>query len=179
MKVSKRQLRKLIREQVEIVVTEDTGSLLRDTLVPYLASLRALHLWFHSAHNLTKGTGFAGDHTELYGNIYVDLQDHFDAAVEKAIGLTQDESVGCPILLVGKAFELIKQYASPSGATAHDIAQTALNMLQGHSDLLADVFYSLEGVNALPLGLNDFLMSSANTYETYTYLLQQRLKEGQ
>lgn len=146
-------------------------------LVPYLASLRALQLWFHSAHNLTKGTGFAGDHTELYGKIYVELQDNYDAAVEKAIGLSGDEQVACPVLITGGALEVLGQHMSPSGASSLDIAKAALGLLNAHVELLTYTFYSLEDGGTLPLGLNDFLMSSANDYETYMYMLQQRVKE--
>ena len=42
---------------------------LKGYLVNYVGSLRALQLWFHSAHVLAKGTGFAGDHVDLYGRM--------------------------------------------------------------------------------------------------------------
>ena len=38
---------------------------LENYLVNYVGSLRAIQLWFHSAHILAKGTGFAGDHVNL------------------------------------------------------------------------------------------------------------------
>jgi len=40
---------------------EDVASALEETMMQWAAYLRALHLWFHGAHNLAKGTGFAGD----------------------------------------------------------------------------------------------------------------------
>ena len=50
-------------------------------LVNYVGSLRALQLWFHSAHILAKGTGFAGDHVNLYGRIYSELTEEIDTAI--------------------------------------------------------------------------------------------------
>jgi len=148
-----------------------------ELLGAYVGSLRALQLWFHAAHNLAKGVGFSGDHVDLFGKIYVELQDDFDATVEKVIGITQDESTGCPVRITGDAYRVLEQYSSPANLSAIDIVKTGLNMLQDHVTLLTELFHTLEDAGILPLGLNDFLMSSANTYDTYVYLLQQRAKE--
>ena len=39
------------------------------------------------------------------------------------------------------------------------------------------MFAELEEAEALSLGLNDFLAQSANEFEGYEYLLQQRVKQ--
>ncbi len=197
MKISKNALRKiisktLIKESAAFVVTGN-GSPMASRVDPafaaaikgnplsvlsdYLGSLRATQLWFHAAHNLTKGTGFAGDHVNLYGEIYLQLQEDFDVAVEKAIGLTQDESIGCPIRITGDALAILQQVPSPSNMSADDIAMSALALIQNHIRILTEIFSSLESSGSLPLGLNDFLAASANRYDTYVYLLAQRIKE--
>ena len=71
---------------VEIVVPEIEMNAM-DQMIPitaseimaaYIGFVRAFHLWMHAAHNVTKGTGFAGDHASLYGPIYVEVQDVID-----------------------------------------------------------------------------------------------------
>jgi|TARA_Y100000593_G_C4308410_1_gene337016 hypothetical protein len=174
MKIIKEQLRKIIKEELE---TASLAPSLREAMQLYLGSLRATQLWLHAAHNLTKGTGFAGDHVNLYGEIYLQLQEDFDVAVEKAIGLTQDETVGCPIEITQDALDILMEIPSPSNSSAIEIAADALLLIKNHIRLLSEIFNSLELTNSLPLGLNDFLAASANQYDTYVYLLSQRVKE--
>ena len=56
----------------------------------WVCTVKAIELWFHSAHHLTKGAGFSGDHVNLYGKIYLELQEEFDAVAERVLGLPQD-----------------------------------------------------------------------------------------
>ena len=175
-KISKNQIRKLIETHITTGKNSAAVKVPLDLLTPYLGSLRAMHLWFHAAHNLTKGTGFTGDHVNLYGQIYVDLQDDLDAAIEKAIGLSGDERAGCPIELTKYALEIIKLYPSPTNAKARDIVAAGIEMLHGHIDLLTELHGVLEQRKLLTLGLEDLLAGAANRYEGYLYLLTQRSK---
>jgi len=59
---------------------------------------------------------------------------------------------------------------------ADQIVREGLTVLQGHHDLLSDVFSRLDEAGELPLGLNDLLAAQANELETFLYLLQQRAK---
>jgi hypothetical protein len=59
---------------------------------------------------------------------------------------------------------------------ADQIIREALDLLQGHHDLLSETYDQLEEAGELPLGLNDLLASQANELETFLYLLQQRAK---
>jgi len=186
MKITHRQLRKLIAEELAIVAVDPaalTGALsgggpdlLYDKFSGLLACLRAGHLWFHAAHNLAKGTGFLGDHIELYGEIYGQLSDDYDAAAEKAISLTGDETVACPQHVVAGAAEKLMEHPSPSGMGAEQIVSAALKLMLQINEHVSDVYDTLESEGSLSLGLNDFLAAAANQYETYTYLLQQRSK---
>lgn len=49
-------------------------------------------------------------------------------------------------------------------------------MIQDHYELLTNIYKQLEEANELPLGLDDFLAASADEYDRFIYLLQQRLK---
>ena len=59
----------------------------------FLGAFKEMHIWFHTAHVMTKGTGFAGDHVLLYGKIYEEITDQLDAAMQKDLGLTEDQSL--------------------------------------------------------------------------------------
>ena len=56
-----------------------------DYLVAYIGYLRAAYHWFHSAHHVTRGVGFYGDHIQ-YSEIYQDYLVLVDGATEKARG---------------------------------------------------------------------------------------------
>jgi len=145
-------------------------------LVNYVGSLRALQLWFHSAHVLAKGTGFAGDHVHLYGRIYDEVTDEIDTAIEKAVGITDNEVMACPRVITYKAMEVLMDYPVPTNASAIKIALTALALVKSYIAFVEQMFGDLEEADELSLGLNDFLAQSANTFEGYAYLLQQRVK---
>jgi len=122
MKITRSQLRKLIAEELALVVADPAAmgptspdDLLHEKMTHLLGCLRAANLWFHAAHNLAKGPGFLGDHIDLYGEIYDQLNDDYDTAAEKAISLTGDEGVACPQRVVAHAAEKLQAHPSPSG----------------------------------------------------------------
>ena len=179
MKITKSQLKSIILEEVAIALSkmpEEQTSLFQEKVCNYIHSIRAGQLWFHGAHNVTKGTGFVGDHVDLYGEIYPKLESHYDEAVEKGIGNTGDENFGCPLCNTRKAHELMEPYGSPVNKSATEIAETGLKMLKDHHALLTDAFETLEEAGELPLGLNDTLAAHANDLETFIYLIQQRIR---
>ena len=149
---------------------------LKNYLANYVGSLRAIQLWFHSAHILAKGTGFAGDHVHLYGQIYNEVSDEIDTAIEKAVGITNDEVLGCPRTITYKALEVLMDYPVPTNAAPLKIALSALALVKSYIAFVEQMFSDLEEADELSLGLNDFLAQSANTFEGYAYLLQQRVK---
>lgn len=179
MKITKSQLKSIILEEVAIALSkmpEEQTSLFQEKVCNYIHSIRAGQLWFHGAHNVTKGTGFVGDHVDLYGEIYPKLESHYDEAVEKAIGNTGDENYGCPVCNTGKAHQILQSFGSPVNKDATQIAEMGLQLLKEHHALIEDVFSTLEEAGELPLGLNDVLAAQANDIETFIYLLQQRAK---
>ena len=145
-----------------------------DLMVERVAWLRALHQWFHGAHHVVRGTSYSGDHGILYDRIYTGIQDEVDGAMEKVIGLTASEQTACPKMLAARALKILNRYPSPSDLNPLQIAQTGLRMEKEYLDFITSMFYDMENRGALPLGLNDQIAASANTHETYAYLLQQR-----
>jgi hypothetical protein len=150
----------------------------KDMLLDYPAWLRAIHLWFHAAHHSTKGTGFAGDHADLYDRIYTEVQDEVDGAVEKIVGLFDDPGLACPLDLTTRALDILKRYESPVKLEPDIIAKVGQQIIKDYLLYLENSFMHLERSGKLTLGLNDQISSSANNHETYVYLLGQRSKTG-
>ena len=97
----------------------------KPVMAEYIATTRALHLWFHAAHNVTSGAGFAGDHVLIYGTIYSQVQNDIDGLIERAVGLLEDETLACPIGITARAAEILKGYPTPAQMSALAIAAAA------------------------------------------------------
>ena len=86
---------------------------------------RAMIAWYHAAHHVTKGTGFGGDHVNIYGEIYTQLDEDLDMIVEKGIGLTGDETLADPVSSLSLAATKLSQYPAAANQNAEVIAQHA------------------------------------------------------
>ena len=147
-----------------------------EVLGAYLGFLRAYHLWMHGAHNVTKGPSFAGDHVELYGKIYNEVQDAIDGVIEKGVGVYQDESIACPMRIVEDAMLILNEWESPSGLPAERIATLALEYTRHLVKIDEGTAQVLEEMGVLSYGMDNMFGDLADTHETYIYLLQQRVK---
>jgi len=134
---------------------------------------RAMIAWYHAAHHVTKGTGFGGDHVNIYGEIYTQLGEDLDMIVEKGIGLTGDETLADPISSLSLAATMLAQYPMAANQNAEMIARTAFEISKSYVSFLESVYSQFEACG-MSLGLDDLLQGLANQYETYVYLLQQR-----
>jgi hypothetical protein len=147
-----------------------------EIMAAYIGFVRAFHLWMHAAHNVTKGTGFAGDHASLYGPIYVDVQDVIDRIIEKGIGVFDDEGLGCPMRITSDALLVLQMWESPVGQDPARIADIALEYCRQLVTMDESVVVTLGEMGALTLGLENLLAELADAHEGYVYLLQQRSK---
>ena len=135
-------------------------------------------MWFHSAHVLSKGTGFGGDHDSLYGRIYTELVEQIDAAMEKGVGLTNEEEIVCTHSLTTLLQGAAKLYDSPVNKPGIEIARIGLNIVQDFLKVLEASYKVAKSQDLMTLGLEDFIADLANTHEGYVYLLQQRTKNN-
>ena len=149
-----------------------------DALLGYIGCTKALQTWFHSAHQVTKGVGFAGDHINLYGEIYTGILEDFDKLVEKSIILADTEDVACPVMITKISSKVLSKYNTTAGQGADVIAGLGLAFMRDHINNLTELYKILESCGALTLGMDDYLASAANQYEGYVYLLTQRVKRG-
>lgn len=154
------------------------SDLLKTRLSQYLGMLRGMHLWFHGAHHATRGNAFGGDHVDIFGRIYTAIEGEMDGAIEKAVGVTNDEGMACPIHITQNALTAMSNYPSPPTLSPLSIAAVGLEMEKNYLEMVEQMFAELEGTGGLSLGLNDFLAASANLHESHVYLLQQRVKSS-
>lgn len=144
-------------------------------LTAYIGFLRGAYHWYHSAHHVTRGVGFPGDHN-LYSDIYTSYLNLIDKMIEKAIGLSGVESYASVLSTLSIACKVIERYPCPTDQTSLGIASTALQVEKDFIAVTEELFKTLEAANQLSLGLNDFLAATANSHETFVYKLQQRVK---
>jgi hypothetical protein len=152
------------------------SKLLSKRMLQYSAVLRAMQLWYHGAHHITRGVGFPGDHATIYSEFYSKIEEEFDGAVEKALGLSNDENLACPLCITSMAAHVISNYPSPAKCTSLGIASAALEMEKDYQKIVKTMYNELKDAGCMTLGLDDFLMASANEHESHIYKLQQRVK---
>ena len=150
--------------------------MISDLLLTYIACTKATEMWFHAAHHVTKGKGFAGDHNILYSKIYQTLGEDLDSLIERGIGLFDNEELACPIIISHLASKIMCKFESPSSKSDHEIACIGLFVLDHHLKGLEHLYYTLEDSRDFTIGFDDLLAASANKYEKYIYMLRQRNK---
>ena len=148
---------------------------LQSFFVAFLPLARANQAWFHSAHHITRGTGFAGDHVKIYKKIYKNYDDVYDLAAEKAVGLTH-ESVACPLVTLPAAAQIVLKYAQPCKISALQIAQQGLAIERNFIGFIEKARKGLSDAGELTLGVDNMLAGFADQHESFVYFLQQRCK---
>ena len=142
----------------------------------WIYSHKAYVMWFHAAHHLSKGSGFAGDHVNLYGKIYADMAETFDGVVERVLGLTDDETMACPNHIAVGASSKLQAYGLIPNQPDISIAAAALDANKKYLEYLGAMVSNLKQTNSISIGTEDFVAGICNQLEEYNYLLQQRIK---
>src|SRR6056300_105429 len=113
-------------------------------LMSLIGSTKSVLTWIHAAHHVTKGSGFSGDHVNLFGEIYQEIIEIFDELVEKSIVLCDTENVACPLTITELSLVILKEYESPVNLDGDQIAVIALNIVRDFSLTLTQVYYALQ-----------------------------------
>ena len=168
-------MKKLKENEVVMQLSVDSQpKVLHDSLGQINAMLRAMHLWFHAAHNTIYGISFSGDHFSLYSKIYTEIQEEIDEFIEKSMALTDDQSMACPIKITSEALQLLSRLPSPTDMQGCEISEIGCDIVKAYIELLESACNTLDISGLLTLGLDDQISSSANRHEGYCYLLKQR-----
>ena len=126
------------------------------------ALLRAMQLYAHAAHNLTKGKTFFEDH-ETFGEFYGAYTAAYDEVVERIIGLTGS----CDINAITEAASKV---ASTKKFTSAEDAYSVLLASEKRLCKLAE-----KENESASLGTQDLLQGLANASEKRMFVINQRL----
>jgi len=143
----------------------------KKALIILLGMLRALKWTAWNGHWQVKGQPFYGDHL-LLEKIYAGvLDEQIDTLAEKLVCLFGSEVIDSDFLL-GGFNECVSQAKKAHTCPIRRVLYIA-QILQGHFNQTYNIGTSS---GQITLGMDDFLMASANEQETFIYLLQQRLR---
>jgi DNA-binding ferritin-like protein len=132
--------------------------------------LRAVH-WSHwTTHWQVRGDASYGDHL-LFERIYKNLEEEIDGLAEKIVSYYGAEAVDA-VANAEFTLRFLNRYATVEnpyerGLAVEDYLQKSLKR----------VYETLKSSNEMTLGLDDYLMATANMHETHQYLLRQRLRD--
>lgn len=133
-----------------------------------LALLRAQYLSYQHSHWQAEGGLFYADHL-MFQRLYESVQTQVDELAEKTIGY-----VG------SRGLDGVEQATTIATWISrwHSVGEHHARGLLSEEDCqrtLQETYTDLKTAGALPLGLDDWLMSTASAHETNAYLLQQTL----
>jgi len=135
-----------------------------------LACLRAAHFVHWTSHWQVKGQPFYGDHL-LMDKIYTSVIEEIDTLAEKIVGYFGPEAVE-PLQQIELMTMGIKMLTSQE---SNPIIRASI-VEECLQEIFARTYDKLEEKGCMSLGLDDFIMATANAHETNVYLLRQRLR---
>lgn len=142
----------------------------------FVGSVKAIELWFHAAHHLTKGMEFMADHDILYDKIYTFFGEYFDDIVEKLMAITGSEEIACPQRISANAGRELGQIPTPSNKDSREIAEIAFGVVIAHLKDINAAYDDFEKYEVMTKGMDDLLASNYSELETFVYFLQRKLK---
>jgi DNA-binding ferritin-like protein len=140
-------------------------------LIILLGMLRALKWLSWNGHWQVKGNSFYGDHLMLERIYEGKLDEQIDTLAEKLVCLYGSDCIDSPYL-IGSFNECVEQAKKAQTCPIRRVLHV-LQYVQGH---FAQTYKIGTSAGRITLGMDDFLMASANEQETFIYLVQQRLR---
>jgi DNA-binding ferritin-like protein len=133
-----------------------------------LAALRAAQQSHWTMHWQVQGTSFYGDH-QMFERLYEGLTEEIDTLAEKMVAGFGEGVVSLPEQMQWQA------YLAHEWDKDDDLYYRALHIEQYLQKHFKQTYDALKRIDQMSLGLDDFLMSTANSHETNLYLLGQRI----
>ncbi len=139
-------------------------------LLSVLASMQGGR-WLHWTHHWkVKGASFVGDH-DLFLRLYQLWTNDIDTLAEKIVAMFGPDCVDGHNILAA-SHEYISRFKG-----LDCLHLTSLAIEEDFQVTLRTAYDVLKSMNALSLGMDDFIMSMANNHEAYIYQLQQRVAD--
>jgi DNA-binding ferritin-like protein len=137
----------------------------------YITTLRALGIIHSQNHWTTNGMNFYGNHL-LFERIYKSVLEDLDQAAEKFIGILGQECLDYEF-----QNKLLNSVLSKYNNLEGSSTEMSLAAEKDFIKLSEGAYQCFESEGKMTLGLDDFLMSTANNHEETIYFLQQVLKK--
>jgi len=155
-------------KQAYMNATPMQREVVRRLLCDVLGCLRAQYLSYQTSHWQVVGQSFYGNHL-LFMRLTKSVRDQIDQLAEKLVSY-----LGCEVIGLTHQMKNITGYTMQwSQIDCHH-----KRGLQSEADLqqaLKRAYDGIKQVNAMTLGLDDWIMATANAHEENEYLLQQAL----
>lgn len=141
-----------------------------EALALYLSTLRAITVVFQNCHWKSKNED-AYSHHLLFERLYNDAQETLDGAAEKFIGVFDEECLKLSThnLYLYKVLQKYETYDED-----FNFIEMSLRIEKDFLKLSQDLYDLLDSSDELTLGLDDFIMATANKHEEFVYLLKQQ-----
>lgn len=155
-------------KQAYLNATPMQREVVRRLLCDVLGCLRAAYLSYQTSHWQVKGGSFYGNHL-LFQRLYKSVEEQVDSLAEKISGYLGSEAVA-----LNHQMKHISEYT-------YRWSQIDCNHkrgLQSEADLQQALKRAYDGIKqaqAMSLGLDDWIMATANAHEENEYLLQRAL----
>jgi len=133
----------------------------------FIASLKAIALIHQHNHWTNKSAVFFGNHL-MFEKLYGTAQENLDEAAEKFVGL-----FGSEFLDYKTQTELLSKVLSKYTALEGKPVALSLAIEKDFIKFCDDAYDGFESEGSLTLGLDDMIMSIANSREEAVYHLQQ------
>jgi hypothetical protein len=150
-------------------LAREGGESLSEGLLQGLLGLCHALYWHHwTTHWQTKGDPYYGDHL-LFERLYSGMVPEIDTVAEKLVQMHGSGAVAVELIhpVTGAWLSRWLPETDPVGRS--------LGAERDFQQALRSVYEDLKESGELSLGLDDFLMATANAHETNLYLLQQRM----
>lgn len=134
-----------------------------------LGMLMAMRQNYHSSHWQVGGPNFYGDHL-MFERLYESVEGDIDTLGEKIVAKYGSDQVD------GSKLSQIQAHYVGDWSQEQDPVQRGLASEKMFQSTVKGVYDSLKQSGELSLGLDDFLMTMADSHETNEYLLGQRAK---
>lgn len=140
-----------------------------EILVCLLGVLRAMKWNYWNSHWMVKGNPYYGDHLlfeRLYGE---DIDEQIDTLAEKIVAY--DANIISGPLMRSAFNKFLDKHQSNV-----DAFDRALEIESSFQKVVRKTYQEVKSSGDLSLGMDDFLMSTANQRETALYLITQRVR---
>lgn len=134
-----------------------------------LGMMHAMFWNYNTSHWQTKGNNYYGNHL-LFKRLYETMDDEFDVLAEKMVGYFGVKAVNQPEI-IKRSQRWIKRWSK-----IEDHIDRGVTTEKEFQQALKQIYKTLKEGDDLTLGLDDYLMATANTHETHLYLLTQASK---